>query len=293
MKLNVHLKQGLLLAPLFFLSFSSCNLKNDTKKLNEIKDAIETTVTTIKEESSKLQSATIPDNGLEIPALSHNRDEKILKKKSFTVSFNKKNNIPNWVAWKLDSSKLVERESRSSNFETDPEIPERDAVNTKDYTRSGWDRGHMCPAADNRWHWKAMKESFYMTNVCPQHHNLNRGDWKELEENCRRWVSESKEPVYIVCGPILYKNAKQRFIGNEHKVRVPDAFFKVVLAGVESGKPKAIGFIFKNTNGNHPLDSYVNSIDEVERITGYDFFPQLPDNIENEIESKADIRLWK
>ena len=132
-----------------------------------------------------------------------------------------------------------------------------------------------------------------MTNICPQHHNLNRGDWKELEDNCRRWVEESGEPLYIVCGPILYKNEEAKYIGQQHKVRVPEAFFKVLMTGLESGQPKAIGFLYKNTAGNHPLDSYVNSVDQIERITGYDFFPQLPDEIENKIERNTDINLWK
>lgn len=95
-------------------------------------------------------------------------------------------NIPNWVAWELNSSKLIERESRAGHFYPDPDIPRGIAVETGDYSNSGYDRGHMCPAADNKWDKQAMRESFYMTNICPQHHNLNRGDWKELEDDCRR-----------------------------------------------------------------------------------------------------------
>ena len=86
----------------------------------------------------------------------------------------------------------------------DPDLPENQAVTTDDYKRSGMDRGHMCPAGDNRWHWKAMQESFYMTNICPQNHNLNRGDWKELEDACRLWTKKEGK-LYIVCGPVLYR----------------------------------------------------------------------------------------
>ena len=105
------------------------------------------------------------------------------------------------------------------------------------------DRGHMCPAGDNRWHWKAMQESFYMTNICPQNHNLNRGDWKELEDACRLWTKKEGK-LYIVCGPVLYRQ-NHRTIGRKHKVTVPEAFFKVILS-TRNGHPKAIGFIFKN-----------------------------------------------
>ena len=114
---------------------------------------------------------------LEIPAKLKNVSEQILQRKGYTVSYNKDLKIPNWVAWELTPEKLVERESRTDKFLPDPDLPEHEAVTTDDYKGAGMDRGHMCPAGDNRWHWKAMQESFYMTNICPQNHNLNRGDW--------------------------------------------------------------------------------------------------------------------
>ena len=229
---------------------------------------------------------------LEIPLSQRGKKELILKRQNYTLSFNKETNIPNWVAWSLDKKKLVEQVSRKGfNFRPDPDIEKSDAVVTQDYAHSGYDRGHMCPAGDSRWSAQAMKESFYMTNICPQHPNLNGGDWHELEQACRKWAEKDK--LYIVCGPILYKKATNPPIGKEHKIRVPDAFFKVILTGVEKGKPRAIGFIYKNTSGNRPLDSYVNSIDQVERITGLDFFSALPDEIENKIEIEYDLKYWK
>ena len=139
-----------------------------------------------------------------LPAPLKGTSEKILVRRGYTVSYNLKHNLPNWVAWELTPDKLIERESRSDKFLPDPDLPEDVAVTTDDYKRSGWDRGHMCPAGDNRWHWRAMQESFYMTNICPQHHNLNRGDWKELEEACRDWAQQEGR-IFIVCGPILYR----------------------------------------------------------------------------------------
>lgn len=229
---------------------------------------------------------------LEIPAPFKGKKELILKRKNYTLSFNQETNMPNWVAWRLDKKKLVEKVSRKGyGFRPDPDLNPKVAVVTQDYTKSGYDRGHMCPAGDSRWSGEAMKESFYMTNICPQHPNLNGGDWHELEQACRRWAEDG--PIYIVCGPILYKTGKPQYIGKEHKIRVPEAFFKVILAGVEKGKPRAIGFIYKNTEGNRSLDSYVNSIDQVERITGYDFFPALPDEVENRIEKEYELKYWR
>ena len=241
--------------------------------------------------TEKLQASTVEaTSGLELPAPLKDRPEKLLKRRTYIVSYNRELKVPNWVAWELNRERLVERESRTDKFLSDPDLSESEAVTTDDYKRSGWDRGHMCPAADNRWHWRAMQESFYMTNICPQHHNLNRGDWKELEDDCREWA-EKEGRIYIACGPIFYKG-KPRTIGREHKVAVPDAFFKVILCA-DSRPPRAIGFIYKNTSGNHPLDHYVNSVDQVERITGIDFFPTLPDEIERKVESGYNLKLWK
>ena len=243
----------------------------------------------LSQNSTTQPSSTVTDaQGLELPAPLKNVPETILKRKGYTVSFNSRLNIPNWVAWELNRDKLVERESRSDKFLPDPDLPADKAVTTDDYKHSGWDRGHMCPAGDNRWHWRAMQESFYMTNICPQHHNLNRGDWNELEQKCRKWVKKDS-CLYIVAGPIFY-DRKPQTIG-EHKIAVPDAFFKVILSLHK--KPKAIGFIYKNNEGDNPLDSYVNTVDEVERITGIDFFPALPDDIERTVEASYNLKDWK
>ena len=249
-----------------------------------------------KEDPTSRKAASIkkvqPTEGLEVPAFEKNKKEVLLYRSNYTLSFNKKTNLPNWVAWRLDKKKLVEKVSRDRyGFTADPDMEGENAVVTQDYARSGYDRGHMCPANDSRWSGEAMRESFYMTNICPQNPNLNSGDWNELEQACHRWAE--KEVVYIVCGPILYKKSQAEYIGKEHKIRVPEAFFKVVLSGVEKGTPRAIGFIYKNTKGNQPLDAYVNTVDEVERITGIDFFPALADEVEAKVESGYNMKDWK
>lgn len=227
----------------------------------------------------------------EIPQSQHPFSEIQIEHTAYTVSYNPDNKIPNWVAWKLDATDLIERVAQQNKFFPDSMLDDDIAITTEEYKDCGWDRGHMCPRGDNKWHKNAMKECNYMTNICPQNSNLNRGDWKELEEKCRKWAAV--EPVYITCGPILYDTPKYGYIGVKHKIRIPDAFFKVILTGLESGNPKAIGFIYKNEAGNNKRDKYVNSIDQVERITGYDFFSALPDDIEECIEQSYDLRDWR
>lgn len=224
---------------------------------------------------------------LEIPAPLTDRDEQILSRTGYTVSYNKTTMLPNWVAWRLTADRLEGTAKRPQRaFHADDDVPEPRAVDA-DYYNSGYDRGHMCPAADNKWSETAMYESFLFTNMCPQNHNLNVGDWNEMEQACRRWAKRYGS-VYIVCGPILYKG-RHRTIGR-NKVVVPEAFFKVVLC--MEGTPKAIGFIYKNTAGNRPKGDYMNSVDEVERITGIDFFPSLPDDIENRVEAGCKLEEW-
>lgn len=115
--------------------------------------------------------------------------------------------------------------------------------------------------------------------------NLPQYDLKEMD--CRKWARRFGD-IYIVCGPVYLKREHETIGYN--KVYVPEAFFKVVLC--LNGTPKGFGFIVRNTDGNKKRDLYYNSIDQVERITGYDSFPALPDSIENEVEAKLDMNLW-
>ena len=124
-----------------------------------------------------------------------------------------------------------------------------------------------------------MYDTFLMTNCCPQHGRLNSGDWNEIETACRRWAKKYGD-VYIVCGPILFRQEHETIGIN-----------KVVVMCL-NGKPKGIGFICRNTEGNRPKDFYVNSIKQVERITGMTFFPNLPSDIASIVKEKANLDDW-
>lgn len=226
--------------------------------------------------------------GLEIPTSKANVPSLLLYREGYTTSYNVDTRTPNWVAWHLTANHTNGPAKRKGIiFQADEDIP-APRVDTYDYMRSGYDRGHMCPAGDNHWSQKAMEQSFLMTNICPQVPALNSGLWNTIEKQCRTWAQVYGD-VYIVCGPI-YFNQKHKTIG-KNKIQVPEAFFKVILRLKD--EPKAIGFICRNASakGRKKTD-YVNSVDEVERITGMDFFSQLPDDIEQQIEGQADIKDW-
>ena len=213
--------------------------------------------------------------------------EIIIKKKAYIVSYNLDTKNPNWVAWHLTREHTDGPIGRSNFFYEDDEIPIPRATND-DYKGSGWSRGHMCPARDNKWDEAAMYESFSLINVCPQNASLNSGLWNSIEIDCRRWANQFGD-IYIVCGPLLMRQEHETIGINQ--IVVPEAFFKVVLC--LNGEPKGMGFVVKNNAGTKKRDLYYNSIDQVERITGMDFFPALPDDIEEEIESKLDMDLWR
>lgn len=211
----------------------------------------------------------------------------ILERKGYSLSYNPNLLIPNWVAWHLMAEHADGEWSRDNNYYEDEEVPLPRASND-DYKGSGWTHGHMCPAGDNKWDEVAMRESNLLTNICPQHASLNSGLWNVIERDCRKWALEYGD-LYIVCGPILL-NKDHETIG-ANKVVVPEAFFKVILC--LKPKPKAIGFIIRNNEGKKKRDQYINTVDEVERITGIDFFPALPDDIENVVEANANLDDWR
>ena len=217
---------------------------------------------------------------LEIPKTVGKRDEIVIRHLGYTVSYNNFYKTPNWVAWELTRQETEGDEERTNKFLPDPELPEP-RVTTSDYTRSGYDRGHMAPAADMKWSSRAMKESFYMSNICPQNRKLNRDDWGDLEESCRKWA-EKYGTVHIACGPI-YDTKSPKRIG-KNRVAVPDRFFKVVLI-YNRKNPMAMGFLFDNKAHHQNLKNYMVTVDKVEEETGLDFFPKVPDSIEERIES--------
>ena len=146
--------------------------------------------------------------GLEIPLAPKNTQSLLLKRKAYTVSFNKMTNQPDWVAWCLTDDELSGKVSRSKDFYEDPDLPLMHRVVSEDYKGCGYDRGHMAPAADMKFSARAMRECFYMSNICPQNHELNAGGWEKVERACRRWAEKYKK-VYIVCGPIFSGKSKR------------------------------------------------------------------------------------
>ena len=173
--------------------------------------------------------------------------------------------------------------SRTDNFRSDEKISSNSAT-LLDYRRSGYDRGHLAPAADFSFNTNAMSESFYMSNMSPQNPSFNRGIWKELESLVRSWGSVSS--IYVVTGPIL--DDCSTTIGTNN-VCVPKYYYKVIY---DPSEKKMIAFVLLNKKSEYKLSHYVTSVDYVESIAGIDFFPILEDNLEEELESEIHKEFW-
>lgn len=223
----------------------------------------------------------------ELPSVPSGTPSQVKRYEGYTVSFNKDNGTPNWSAWELTRDETDGAVSRGkSKFWTDEEIS--GCRSTDDYKHSGYDRGHLCPAADMKWSEQAMHDCFSMANIAPQDHALNSGAWSTLEKKCRKWADRDGV-LLIAAGPIYDKGDNTRI--GEGGVRVPSAFFKAIAAPYISA-PRGIAFVYPNMSAPGNMQNYVMTIDELEKLTGYDFFPALPDDIEKAIESTASFKEW-
>lgn len=217
------------------------------------------------------------------------KGETIIEYRGYTVSYNSDNRIPNWVSYELTADETdgpYSRKGKDFQVDISANVPQADAY---DYRGSGWSRGHMAPAGDFKWDDQAMWETFYYTNCCPQDVKLNNGSWNVLENKVRSWARQFG-CVSIITGPIVGKNNGGR-IGS-HGVVVPDAFFKALLTSA-SGGFQGIAFVMQNESQSQSLSESYMSINDLERITGFDFFSSLPDTVEEEVESKVDLAFWR
>jgi endonuclease G len=213
----------------------------------------------------------------------------IVRHKYYTLSYSENDEQAEWVAYVLTRQRLqMDWQDRPDLFESDPLVRTGSAT-LSDYRGSGYDRGHLAPAADMAFNTTAITESFYLSNISPQVRDFNHGVWKELEELSRDWAIKFKQ-LYVVTGPILKDGGKGEIGAN--RVTVPTAYYKILLDLSETN-PKAIAFIVPNEVSYDPLFKYTVSIDEVEKQTGINFYPKLMSReLERELESNPNHDLW-
>jgi endonuclease G len=212
----------------------------------------------------------------------------VIRHFAYTLEFADAYKQPSWVCYMLDRSRAEASDAaRSDDFRPDPAVL-RGSATPQDYARSGYDKGHLAPSADFRWNIQAQSESFFMSNMSPQKPGFNRGIWKQLEDQVRIWARDF-DTLYLVTGPVL----KQGLPGiGSSNVAVPEYYYKVIL----DYKPpitEAIGFIMRNEGSKEPLSSFAVTVDSVEKVSGIDFFPALPDPVETAMEARVDLAFWR
>jgi endonuclease G len=210
----------------------------------------------------------------------------IIKHQYYALSYNEKYEQAEWVTYYLKGEEGIVNHFKRPRFIEDPKVSTASA-HTDNYKKSGYDRGHLCAAADMRLTKEAFDETFYTSNISPQMHRFNDGVWKRLEEKTRYWA-QKYNGIYVVTGGVLQKNLKT--IGREN-VAVPNYFYKILFSNT-NGKYKMVGFLVPHQDSDAALYSFVVSVDAIEKMTGIDFFPQLDDKIENELEQKSDYKAW-
>lgn len=215
-----------------------------------------------------------------IPLVIYSQDDKYLpslhngvlvRHQNYVLSYVEQFEGAEWVAYELtypETKNNVER--KTGEFLNDDSVKTHSALH-KDYTNSGYDRGHLAPAGDMNFSLDAMLESFYMSNILPQTAELNRKTWKYLEDDIRYYVMNNKSHLYIICGGVFTYNGT--CIGIKNKVAVPKYFYKIVY---DDSIGKSLAFIMPNVhNPNTNYFYYVTSIDSIESYTGIDFFTNV------------------
>ncbi len=212
-------------------------------------------------------------------------DGQVVNHSYYSLSYEEEHEQAEWVYYKITPEMMSGAAKRSDDFRPDSKI-KTESASLADYVGSGYDRGHLCPAASMSINSTAMSESFYLSNMSPQHPSFNRGAWKNLEDLVRAWANKYEE-VHVVTGPI-FKNNKGTI--GKNQVTVPGYYYKIVYA---PSRDKMIGFVMPNEKIGNDLATYAVNIDHIENLTGIDFFPQLNDSLEDILEGNLDVTKWE
>jgi endonuclease G len=203
----------------------------------------------------------------------------------YTLSYSSTHRQAEYSYYYLSPESILGGQARTDDFRVDPKVT-ANPVKSTDYQGSGYDRGHLCPAADMALNLTAMSETFYMSNMSPMAPSFNRGVWSRLED----WVREEalgNSGLYVVTGPILSSSCGSL----KESITVPCAYYKIVFK--EGSQPKMLGFVLSNAGASGSLQAFAVSVDEIEKKTGLDFFSQLENTLEQSLESKVSFSGWR
>lgn len=286
---------------------SNADSKPKDKTKSEKSSAAEKSASTEKKPSSKSKKSGLVElpKGLEIPACKKNASgsHEIRNFSYYSVCYREEYEQAEWSAYMLSKEQLVKNSSRTNDFRPDPRIS-TDSATLDDYRGSGYDRGHLTPAADMSFDKIAMSETFYMSNMSPQAPAFNRGIWQQLEAQVRNWAKKFGR-VYVVSGPVLEKSPSAYSSIGKNKITVPEYYYKVILVpcyadSSDMATPDdcanilAVGFLLPNDGcSGHEYWDYAVTVDSVEKRTGIDFFAALEKSVQDKAESEILLDKWR
>jgi len=227
-------------------------------------------------------------------------DPDLISHPGFVLAYDEEHEQAKWVAHIILKDIQSGSEGRTNKFMVDPLIKTGSAVDEDYFTKTpkpeggysykgyGFDRGHLAPSADFKWSRSALAASYYYSNMSPQRPALNRGKWARLEGFLRDIVQQHNADVFVVTGPFLYAGMP-KVAQSVNQMSLPERYWKVAY------NPKtrsAIGFIMPNDQCSEPVEWYAVPVDSIEKATGFDFFKNLPDTLENRIEKRVILAPW-
>ena len=218
-----------------------------------------------------------------MPSSTYNQ---IIKHRFYTLSYAEKYEQAEWVAYELNAQSLTNKHYERPFFIKD-NLVKTESADWRNYKKSGFDKGHLCPAGDMKFSVDAFEDTFYTSNISPQTHDFNSGIWNTLEEKVRYWAKKYDD-IFVITGPVLTSGLET--IGREN-VAVPNYFYKILINKTNS-ETKVIAFLVPSVDSQKPLYTFVVSVDELEKATGIDFFETLPDALENELEKNSSYKNW-
>lgn len=269
-----------------FSFLSSCNRKEGEENTVVHETSFNSALEINKSDSRDKSDHKESKSNVYFDFLPTSTTNQIVKHTYYTLSYNEKYEQAEWVAYELKKEYVKNSNFKRPFFIEDPRVTTRSA-DWRNYKNSGYDKGHLVPAGDMTFDVNAYNDTFFTSNISPQVHKFNDGVWNRLEQKVRYWAVKYNG-LYVVTGGVL--NNTSQTIG-KGKVLVPKYFYKVLLA--KSGNEiKMIAFLVPNEASEKPLYDFVVSVDQIEKITGIDFFPKLDDTIQDKLESSDDYKAW-
>jgi endonuclease G len=227
--------------------------------------------------------------------------DELVRHSALVLAYAEKYEQARWVAHIILPDVIKGTVTRTNDFRIDEKVKNGSAVEADyflkklkadsswEYDAFGFDRGHLAPSADFRWSSVALSESYYYSNMSPQLADFNRGKWGDLEDAIRGYIyNNNGTELYVFTGPVL-KEGLAVIERGVNKVSIPQQYFKIVA---DLNKKKAIAFLMPNEAISKPLKSFATSIDNIEALTGLNFFNKLPEALQDILEKQADATDW-